>query len=372
MSGLNCPRHHLRGPGLEPSSKMKLLFKTVLSALALLACTENPTSAPLAGQKPLIRRDRTIPAHSAVARELTFSPNGLTLATSSVDSTVKLWNLEHGWLLTTLAHPTAVASIAYSPDGKRLVSGAYDGGVRVWNLAESSPSRTSTGHTGTVWSVAFSPDGQRIASSGEDRTIRLWRAADGAPIEVMIGHALNVRAVDFSPDGKYLASGSFDKSVRLWDPSSGAPLRTFAGHDQAVVGVDFSPNGKILASSGDDSSIRLWNVETGQLIRRIDTGNHTYKIAFTPNGEFLVSGGRARSAAGTLWHQLTAARLGARHGEPLKLWRVSDGSLLQTLAGEDNDVRSVATSPDGKLIASASEGRTIRIWRFLRTAPSVP
>ena len=82
-----------------------------------------------------------------------------------------------------------------------------------------------------------------------------------------------------------------------------------------------------------------------------------------------MSGGRARSALGTLWHELTAAQFGARHGEPLKLWRVSDGALLQTLAGENNDVRSVAMSPDGKLIASASEGQTIRIWRFLEKKP---
>ena len=344
----------------------------VVSALALLACTGTEAPDQRSANKPLVRRDRTLPALSAIPRELAFSPDGLTLATSFVDSTVKLWQVEHGYLLRVLRHPGPVASLAYSPDGQQLVTGSYDGGVRVWRLADSSAARTLSGHTGTVWSVAFSPDGQRIASSGEDNTIRLWRAADGAPIKVMPGHTRNVWSIDFSPDGKFLASGSFDYSVRLWDPNTGAPLRTLAGHDQAVVGVAFNPNGKVLATSGDDNTIRLWNVETGQLIRRIETGNHTYKIAFTANGEYLISGGRARGALGTLWHELTAGWLGARHGEPLKLWRVSDGALLQTLAGENNDVWSVAASPDGKLLASASNQKTVRVWRFLPTAPPAP
>lgn len=348
--------------------------RTLLCALAVLACSgtdKSQTPSQKTDHPALVRRDRTIPSLSSIPRELAFSPDGLTLATSSIDSTVKFWTLQHGWPAGVLRHPASVASIAYSPDGKSLVSGAYDGAVRLWRVADTTLLRTLTGHTGTVWSVAFSPDGQRIASSGEDKTVRLWRAADGAPIKAMTGHTLNVWAVDFSADGKYLGSGSFDQSVRLWDPDTGAPVRTLPAHEQAVVGIAFSPDGKTLASSGDDNTIRLWNVETGQTIRTIEAGNHTYKIAFTHDGKYLVSGGRSRSAARTLVNCLSGGRL-AVSGTPLKLWRVSDGALMQTLVGESDDIRSVDTSPDGKLIATASDGRTIRIWRFLETKTSNP
>lgn len=338
---------------------MRSFYKTIASALALLACGETRSTT----ETEIVQLHRTIPAHTSVPRELAFSPDSKTLATSSVDSTIKLWELETGKLKTVLRNPSALASLAYNPDGQLLASGAYDGAVRIWRVADSSLTRTLNGHTGTVWSVAFSPDGERIATSGEDKTIRLWRAADGSGINVITGHTLNVWSVDFSSDGKFLGSGSFDHSVRLWDPNTGAPVRTLAGHDQAVVGVAFSPDGKTLATSGDDNTIRVWESATGRMIRRIDTGNHTYKVVFSADGKFLVSGGRARGALGTLWHSVTGGRLGGGRGEALKIWRASDGALMQIAARQSHDVWSVAASADGQWIANASDDNTVKLWR---------
>ena len=339
---------------------MRSYYKTIASALALLACgkTELPKQAEI------IQLAHTIPAHSLVPRELAFSPDSKTLATSSVDSTIKLWEVETGKLRTVLRNPSALASLAYSPDGQLLATGGYDGAVRIWRVADSSLTRTLKGHTATVWTVAFSPDGQRIASSGEDKIIRLWRVADGSEIKAMTGHTLNVWSLDFSSDGKFLGSGSFDHSVRLWDPNTGAALRVLGEHEQAVVGIAFSTDGKTLATSGDDNTIRLWDPESGRMIRRIETGNHTYNIVFSPDKQFLVSGGRARSALGTLWHSVTGGRFSGR-GEALKVWRASDGALLQVATDQSHDVWSIAASPDGRWVANASDDNTVKLWRFL-------
>ncbi len=68
---------------------------------------------------------------------MVFSPDGRTLASSSNDATVRLWNV------TDLAHPI--------PLGQPL-----------------------TGHTDSVASVAFSPDGHTLSSGGNDNTVRFW------------------------------------------------------------------------------------------------------------------------------------------------------------------------------------------------------
>src|SRR5688500_19458793 len=101
---------------------MRSVYKTIASALALLACGKTEPAT----QAEIIRLARTIQAHTSVPRELSFSPDSKTLATSSVDSTIKLWDLETGKLKTVLRNPSALASLAYSPDGQLLATGGYE------------------------------------------------------------------------------------------------------------------------------------------------------------------------------------------------------------------------------------------------------
>ena len=275
-------------------------------------------------QAPTLRASRyhTITGHTEESRQIAFSPDARLLATSSVDSTVRLWSVGDGKLVRTLRHPEAVTSIAFSPDGQWLVSGSYDGKARVWDVHAGTLARALTGHTGTVWTVAFSPDGQRIASSGEDKTIKLWRT------------------------------------------DTGALVRTLTGSKEAVVDIAFSPDGQLLASGGDDSLLRLWRVSDGSLVRSIAGSDHIYGVAFSGDGKWIASGGRARGNLATLWQQFFGNRLLGGNGKTARLWRVSDGALQQELSGHSDDVWSVALSPDGRWLATGSEDKTVVIWRL--------
>ncbi|WP_414590255.1 WD40 repeat domain-containing protein, partial [Scytonema sp. PCC 10023] len=75
-----------------------------------------------------------------------FSPDGKTIASGSVDNTVRLWNL-NGQLLKTLSgHGSSVRSVAFSPDGKTIASGNNDNTVRLWNL-NGQLLKTLSGHS---------------------------------------------------------------------------------------------------------------------------------------------------------------------------------------------------------------------------------
>ena len=109
-----------------------------------------------------------------------------------------------------------VYSVSFSPDGGTIASGSLDDTIRLWDAATGAHRRpTLTGHTGWVFSVSFSPDGGTIASGSGDRTIRLWDAATGAHLRTLTGHTGVVNSVSFSPDGGTIASGSWGRNPSL-------------------------------------------------------------------------------------------------------------------------------------------------------------
>jgi WD40 repeat protein/tetratricopeptide (TPR) repeat protein len=303
---------------------------------------------------------KTLDGHQNRVQSVTFSPDGQRLASASTDKTIKLWS-RTGVLLETLeGHTERVASVSFSPDGQLIASGSYDKTVKVWSLKEDginnilpcpsaplfpcSPSvlLTLDGHADSVMSVSFSPDSEIIASASKDKTVKLW-TRNGRLIKTLTGHQGWVTGVTFSPDGSMLASASDDGTVKLWN-RDGRLLKTFEGaHNSFVLGVAFSPDGKMLASAGYDNSVKLWKVD-GTLVATLLKGSSdsVTSVAFSPDGLLVASGS---------------------YDHKVKLWSRS-GTLLKTLTGHKDSVMSVSFSPDGKVLASAGRDNRVILWNL--------
>ena len=324
-----------------------------------------------------------ISGHASDVISVAFSPDGNTLASGSIDGTIRLWDARTGAHKRTLkGHESWVFSVTFSPDGNTLASGSWDRTVRLWDARTGAPARVLHGHADYVNSVAFSPDGNTLASASDDATIRLWDARTSASkrtlenssevisvafspdgntlasgnadttvslldfrtgilIRTLQGHTRSISSVAFSPDGNTLASRSWSE-IRLWDPRTGALKRTLARHPSAVKSVAFSPDGSTLVSGSDDYIIRLWDAVTGankQTLKGHTSDVHT--LAFSPDGRTLASGGKNHT---------------------IRIWTPMTGTNTQTFKGHTYHVESVAYSPDGRMLASASGDRTVRLW----------
>ena len=162
----------------------------------------------------------TLTGHTGLVRSVSFSPDGMTLASLDgwSDNTVRLWDISTGASTTIFTvGQIGVWSVSFSPDGRTLASGRDNGIVRLWDVATATHTATLTGHTGSVLDVLFGWDGTTVVSVSRDHTMRLWDVSTGAVKSTLSSHTGFIESVSFSPDGLTLASGSFDGTVLLWD-----------------------------------------------------------------------------------------------------------------------------------------------------------
>src|SRR5262249_59955249 len=96
-----------------------------------------------------------------------------------------VWGAAGRLVLFTLKGPTSVvSSVSWSRDGMRLATGSADGTAKVWDAADGRELLTLKGHTGLVWSVSWSWDGMRLATGSADGTAKVWDAADGDAVQL--------------------------------------------------------------------------------------------------------------------------------------------------------------------------------------------
>jgi|TARA_B100001964_G_scaffold243989_1_gene323758 WD40 repeat protein len=83
-------------------------------------------------------------------------------------------------LIATLkGHKKEIPSLAFSPDSNTLASGSLDTTVKLWDVTTRKLKMTLKGHTHETYFIAFSSDGKTLASATRNETIKLWDVTMG-------------------------------------------------------------------------------------------------------------------------------------------------------------------------------------------------
>src|SRR4051812_39586050 len=126
--------------------------------------------------------------HRNIVTAIRFSPDDLFLISSSVDSTIRIWERSSGRIVREIRQSEAISYMDVSADGQYIVTGNYDSKLRLYRLSDGQLLHEMAGHKGTVWTVAFSNDGKKIASSGDDASIGIWDTESGKLLQKLKGH----------------------------------------------------------------------------------------------------------------------------------------------------------------------------------------
>jgi WD40 repeat protein len=217
------------------------------------------------------------------ALHVTYSPNGAVLVVSGRD--IQFFDTKSGQLASKLkGHQDGTTGVVYNPDGSMLATSGMDGHVRVGNLKTQRLVRTFE-HAAPVRGLAFSPDGDTIATvswgdANLPRRITLWSVKTGSKIQEM--KCQTEKNVVYSPDGKYLAvDGTLYQANNLQ-----------VAHDLHERVVVFSPDSSLIASCRSDyTTIGVWDAATGDKLLVLKGHSESlWSLAFSPDGTMLASG----------------------------------------------------------------------------------
>ncbi|WP_416673669.1 L,D-transpeptidase family protein [Egbenema bharatensis] len=340
------------------------------------------------------------------------------------------------WNQFLLGETDTGRSATLSPDNGIIARGNQDGSVQLLPLVAENrqfPARSLIGHRGAVNTVSFSADGKTIASGGEDGTVRLWDVWDGTlltkyHLQQWMGNS--VEQTVLSPDGETIAlqsgetiriqdigqnvlaqisddsaksssqitftdrgetvvlqksietAGEAQIKVSLWN-RKGEEIGSFLlQSNEAMRAIQFSPDGQYLASLGSTGNIQLWN-RNGQPLGTVTANPSAQFLVFSPNGQWLLSGGGDVEPQTCLWqikndslrpstcHSLNSriatfspdqrtVAIGSEDGQ-LYRWNLRTGRVTPTTQHHTAAITSIAFNADGTRLISGSADGQIRL-----------
>jgi WD40 repeat protein len=236
-----------------------------------------------------------------------FAPDDRTVATTSADTTARLWNRRTGQPLSPMlrGHRFPVLTAEFSPDSQAFVTEDIDGFGIVWEvptgrlLANVPEIIVSVGND-----IAWSPDGRRLAVSGIGTAVfdvpSMTKVFDLTP-EFDSPHG----ALAFSPNGALLAVASRNV-IELWDLESGrsrpGTLHAQPGTATFIYRLAFSPDGSKVAGGMFNGTVTVWDTDTGLVATEPLVGHRTHvtHLRFVNGSSDLVTASETDAASWSL------------------------------------------------------------------------
>ena len=345
------------------------------------------------------RATSNLEGHTEAILAVQFSGDGRKLATGAGDATARIWDLDTETPQFTLkAHKNWVLVVCWSPDSKTLATAGMDAVIFLWDPdtgKHKGSKKGLKGHSKWVSSLAWepfhrNPECSRLLSASKDNSLRVWDVRSSTCLAILNGHSAAVTRAIWG--GLGLAySASQDRTIKVWDMTDFRLIRDLRGHahwvNQLACSTDFvlrtGPYDPLqteettdidvqkatavakyekalgrterVVSCSDDFTLFLWTpaISETSVARMTGHQQQVTTVAYSPDGHFIVS---------------------ASFDKSLRLWDGFTGAFLTTLRSHVGEVYQVCWSPDGRMLVSGSKDSTLKVWgmRSKKTLKDLP
>ena len=273
--------------------------------------TSPSSTTPIAADDPITNSTDALSSTTTSIEDLiTFNSligvRSYYFSSASSDTTIKLWYLNNGTLMTELTGHKGAINCLINVGNGIIVSGSADHTIKIWFFPSSSVlyefNNTNGGHTDEVSSLAFI-NFDLIASASWDKTVKVW---DLTTYSLKFtfdnsngGHTSKVNCLSLLKNG-LLASGSSDSSVKVWDPINGTLMFNFnssnGGYSSSIVQLLSFSNEILVANANNENILKVWDLNStnNSLINSFDSSiNHTlgyFTAIEATNNPLLVAG----------------------------------------------------------------------------------
>ena len=230
--------------------------------------------------------------HSLGVVSVAVSSDGSKCASSSLDSSLRLWDVDSGEKISSIeVGPVDIWTVVFSPDDKFIVSGSHSGKIHLYGTESGKQEQTLDTRGGKfTLSVAYSPDGKYIASGAIDGIINIFDVTYGKVLRTLEGHAMPIRSLCFSPDSQLLLTASDDGHMKLYDVKDANLAGTMSGHASWVLGVAFSPDGQNFVSSSSDHTVKVWELAQRQCLHTFNEHNdQVWAVKYNPQRKNIIA-----------------------------------------------------------------------------------
>ncbi|KAF1436880.1 Dynein assembly factor with WDR repeat domains 1, partial [Pygoscelis papua] len=165
---------------------------------------------------------------------LSFNLQSTLVATGSMDTTAKLWDIEKGEEIVTLSgHSAEIIALSFNTTGDRIITGSFDHTVAVWDVG--------TGRDENV--LIMMPRKNNVVARYElqknypSLSMQLWNAMTGTHIATLTGHSDEILDVCFDYAGQRIATASADGSARVYNAETKKCIAKLEGHGGEISKV---------------------------------------------------------------------------------------------------------------------------------------